>query len=381
MGEGLQISFIVLVDILALVQSIIFGGFLILRSSQSKPTLFLGVFILTYGLELIPSIMGDVGYISDRPYLIFLPLHFYFLTMPALYIYSKELTVPMGVATRRKYLLPGLIEIVLFSCTFLLAASGIVAMEEGVVPRNFIEFYFYLGLLVGVFFVVITIRSVRGHRQRLPDYYSNGDRKSLRWLELLCYGILFLIAGWVLLEPIGLLVDHDVVQYILSLFNAVIIFWAAFQGLIQHSVHLRSGQDSDSDKKVTALSRSTPSSEASDFADLQAYMHTAKPFLNSDLQLYDLASALEMSSRKLSLIISTHTETNFRGFVNKYRVYEAQRLLREGSAKQFTMLGIAHESGFNSKATFYAVFKELSGCSPGDYKSALSPLRGTEDLP
>jgi AraC-like DNA-binding protein len=54
-------------------------------------------------------------------------------------------------------------------------------------------------------------------------------------------------------------------------------------------------------------------------------------------------------------------------------VDEAKRLLLDPSYNRFNIQGIAFESGFKSKATFYAVFKQIVGMTPKQYKQHAKP--------
>ena len=58
---------------------------------------------------------------------------------------------------------------------------------------------------------------------------------------------------------------------------------------------------------------------------------------------------------------------NFNDFVNKYRVEEVKKAFDNGDHKKSTLLGIAFDCGFNSKATFNRAFKKNTGLSPKDY--------------
>jgi AraC-like DNA-binding protein len=63
---------------------------------------------------------------------------------------------------------------------------------------------------------------------------------------------------------------------------------------------------------------------------------------------------------------------DFRNFINRFRVEEAQRLLK--SDPEMSILTICFEVGFNSKSTFNTAFKKISGITPRDY-------RGSRELP
>ncbi|MDZ7608951.1 MAG: helix-turn-helix domain-containing protein [Cyclobacteriaceae bacterium] len=59
--------------------------------------------------------------------------------------------------------------------------------------------------------------------------------------------------------------------------------------------------------------------------------------------------------------------TNFYDFINKYRVDEFIGKLNNPANEFYTLLALAHESGFNSKATFNSVFKKNTGLTPSAF--------------
>ena len=58
-------------------------------------------------------------------------------------------------------------------------------------------------------------------------------------------------------------------------------------------------------------------------------------------------------------------------FINKYRVEEAKKKLSSRTYKQFTILAIAYEVGFNSKSAFYNAFKKFTDTTPTKFRNAL----------
>jgi len=95
-----------------------------------------------------------------------------------------------------------------------------------------------------------------------------------------------------------------------------------------------------------------------------------KPYLDSELKLDDLANKLEISSHHLSQIINTGFNSNFNEFINFYRVKEAQKLLRSEQYNSYSLEGIALESGFNNRTSFYRVFRKHTGTTPAEFKKS-----------
>jgi putative ABC transport system permease protein len=92
---------------------------------------------------------------------------------------------------------------------------------------------------------------------------------------------------------------------------------------------------------------------------------------DADLTLATLAFQLKMTTHELSAIINLGLKKNFNDFINEFRVREVIRKMQDEHYHRLTLLGIALESGFNSKRTFNRVFKEMTGKTPVEYKSVL----------
>jgi AraC-like DNA-binding protein len=105
--------------------------------------------------------------------------------------------------------------------------------------------------------------------------------------------------------------------------------------------------------------------------ELLAYMQERQTYLDPELNLRDLAASLHMSRSQLSDVINNGFGKNFNDFINSYRVDHFKQLLRQGRQEHLSLLGLAYESGFNSKATFNRVFRKFTGQSPSEYLNSI----------
>lgn len=101
--------------------------------------------------------------------------------------------------------------------------------------------------------------------------------------------------------------------------------------------------------------------------DLKEAMEREKLYLDPDLTLNKLALKLALRKELVSKVINQGFSLNFYRFVNQYRVDEFKRIVQLESYKNFSYLGLAYESGFKSKATFYKAFKEVTNTTPTNY--------------
>lgn len=101
---------------------------------------------------------------------------------------------------------------------------------------------------------------------------------------------------------------------------------------------------------------------------IHTFIQAEKPYLNSRLTLERFAGLLQMSPRQVSLAINRCFEQNFHEYINGFRVAEAKRLLHDDTCQTLSILEIAQQSGFNSKATFNRIFKIMAGVTPTAYR-------------
>lgn len=88
-------------------------------------------------------------------------------------------------------------------------------------------------------------------------------------------------------------------------------------------------------------------------------------FLNSALRQEDMAHELNTTKHYLSQILNSKLNCNFSQYVNQKRLEHAETILVNSNTDVET---IAYNSGFSSKVTFYRVFKNKFGVSPGEYR-------------
>jgi AraC-like DNA-binding protein len=251
-----------------------------------------------------------------------------------------------------------------------------------------------------------TLRLFRRYRRYLDDNFSDTARLRFRGLRDLLAAVLLGLLLWlgfeVLNRIIGPLSYGD--YWYAYLANGALVYYLSIVGLQANfaaAVPLRFEPEAalreveivpenvaetaalPTDSLVTATSpvalapefsaapASAPApSLAPEFhpwrAKLLRLMAEAQPWLEPELTLAELAHRLRTNTSLLSHVINTGCGQNFNDFVNRYRVAEAERKLQDPRLAHYSLVGIALESGFNSKSTFNRVFKKLTGRTPGE---------------
>ena len=87
-------------------------------------------------------------------------------------------------------------------------------------------------------------------------------------------------------------------------------------------------------------------------------------YLNPTLSLKELAEQIALHPNKLSWLLNEKLNKNFYEFINSYRLKEFQTKAIDQSYAHLSILGLAYESGFNSKSVFNHYFKKATGQTP-----------------
>lgn len=108
---------------------------------------------------------------------------------------------------------------------------------------------------------------------------------------------------------------------------------------------------------------------------VENYFQVHRPYLQTDYSLEQMVTDTKMPRYLLSAFINREYGIGFREFLNRYRVYYFKENLANPDWKNLTLEAIAAECGFNSRITFIANFKKITGSTPSDYLKAASARR------
>ena len=103
---------------------------------------------------------------------------------------------------------------------------------------------------------------------------------------------------------------------------------------------------------------------------LMNLLHEEKPFINPNLTLNELAGMLNVHPNSLSQVINSKENKNFYELINEKRIEEFLTRIFQPESRQYTLLSIAFECGFNSKTSFNRNFKKYTGVTPSEYQKS-----------
>ena len=91
-------------------------------------------------------------------------------------------------------------------------------------------------------------------------------------------------------------------------------------------------------------------------------------YLSSDFTINRLAELIDEQSKYVSQTINELYECNFNALVNRFRIEEACRRMKDtANYGNLTIEGIAHSVGFKARSSFFKAFKNNTGMTPTEF--------------
>ena len=346
--------------------------FFVKRINQ-KANRFLGLALLAIVLWMIWVLGIDVGLGRYFPLWSWLPLQFSLSIGPLIYWYVRKLLDPGQKLKTADWLhfSPLLIE------QGVLVVEFMESRKTGRATYNTAAFTMLnpavqaMALASVLIYLFLSLHLLRNYHRGLADHLSDADSYQYRWLQRLLAGFGCLWLLWAPFTAIDFMFYHYSLginnYYPLYLLLAAMIVWIGIEAFLRPEFVVI-----DLPQVKPAIALEPPSADMRLLtAWLEERMVQNLFYRNAGLTLRGLAEELDLHPNELSRIINTGTGKNFNDFINAYRVKEVMRKIQDPAYGHITLLGIAFDCGFNSKTTFNRTFKQLTGKSPAEYKSAI----------
>ncbi|MEM9599424.1 MAG: helix-turn-helix transcriptional regulator [Pseudomonadota bacterium] len=353
---------------------ILCGLLLLFRQVEQRAARPLGLFLIFGGLSMMPQIIGFAGAYQIWPWLTFCPLFFVDLWLgPLLIIHAHALMRDSPLHWRRWLLLPGLLQTTYYTGAFLLPGDGLLdtpakwAFNNAVHEPIIVPIESVTGILLFGLAIILIWRNRAQYLNFLEQTQSAARDYDPVWLRNL---ILALCVG------AGIYAVIEILSITIGL-----SYPAAFPALVALTTVLTwIGLDaawrltSPFPKMPNAADTSMPTHET--VADGQRAADDLGPrilhaliqeqwYLEPRLSVRDVAKRLGSNETYVSRAVNRSLGGSFNSVVNTARIDHAKTLLADPHR---SILTIAMESGFNSKATFNRVFRDLVGLSPTQFR-------------
>lgn len=241
------------------------------------------------------------------------------------------------------------------------------SLNMGVAGAVFELFMFIITIL----YLAFSLQLYYQYRIKIEQFYSNTFNMELNWLRnfLLIYSILFIYGAIQMVVGNNLVDLHYTHKWWLEFLYAASIIYVGIKGYFTPVEKLKDVTFDTLPSLNSEGGQTLINDDDLDLVRLKNAMEKERLFLDPDLTLKNVADHVKMASSELSMLINRGTGKNFNDFINAYRVEEVKKQIINGEHISKSLLGIAYNCGFNSKATFNRAFKKLTHISPSEYIS------------
>lgn len=232
-------------------------------------------------------------------------------------------------------------------------------------------------------YIALIYFKIRKHQKRIEIISSNTENIDLQWLiklSFLLFITIIITVGYELFNTFVYKMHQHLVMDLLFLF---IVYSTLYYVLCQKEIYPINKEEREellsiefeNKEKQAEKKKLIPDHEFEILKQkLISLMESEKPFLDGDLNLLKLADLVKINIHQLSYLLNNGFNENFFYFVNKYRVEYAKQILIKDSHQKLSMVGIAFESGFNSKTAFNTIFKKMTEMTPSEFKKSYSSI-------
>ena len=104
---------------------------------------------------------------------------------------------------------------------------------------------------------------------------------------------------------------------------------------------------------------------------LKLNIANTKCYKDPSITIKTVSTQTGFKIHEINELFETVDKTSFVHYLNTLRVKAFKRELKDPLNKRYTMISIAKKCGFNSKTSFYRVFKSITNMTPSEYKKSI----------
>ena len=241
-----------------------------------------------------------------------------------------------------------------------------------------------IGIFASLYGLQILTTSLIQH-ERSADIFAEFR---INWLSSANYALFFAWTTLFILKILEYFLAMSVPEKITDYVSALVIYVVTLSYFIQNKSVLNNRIDMSKSPSEPALPhkldfffpqfiekyvRSSLKREEIEEIEKQVsyWIIQQKLYLDPNLNLDLLSVKTGTPKHKLSQYFSRCLKQSFSDFINRKRVETFKQKVADNKNKQFTLLALAYDAGFNSKSSFNLIFKKIAGITPKQYSDSL----------
>jgi AraC-like DNA-binding protein len=236
---------------------------------------------------------------------------------------------------------------------------------------SYITYEYVIFLLISIHtsaYLFYSLYMILSYEKTIKNSFSSIDKINLNWLRKFIYLFFGLVIVMILIFIlIVFFIKFSFIYMFIPLSVTFVICYLSYKALIQPEILIGidlKNMNSGSKPKQTVITNIDKYIKI-----LSSAMENDKLYRDPELSLSELALKLNLNRNLLSYIINNYFKMNFYDFINKYRIEDVKNFLTNNNkVKNFNIINVAMNAGFNSKGTFNAIFKKYTNMTPTEYR-------------
>jgi AraC-like DNA-binding protein len=342
------------------------------RQNNRLSDVLLGLVLVGMAFNIWEYMLGFSGIEILWRQLNFFPRTLGFAFAPLCYFYFKSQVDKDFRFSKQDfwYFLPFIIHTVYHVGVFSMGQDFVKSVEKNFHgPFHIPEIETFGEIFLDCFYFFKCLKLYRQYRNWTKTQFSDTESVSFKWFRNFLIVLMISLVAYLLKFVIDGIYDLDFKQdWWDNLVGVALIYYVSITGYAQAQPNTGLVFKEEEHKVGNIQKEKFNDSELETWkVKILKLMQDEKLYLQPELNLSDIANRLKTNISVLSGVVNNAFGKNFNDFVNEYRVKEFQERIQLPENKNITLLGIAFDCGFNSKATFNRSFKKFTGKAPKEF--------------
>jgi AraC-like DNA-binding protein len=373
----------------------------VLNDTQSDK--WLSLFLLLCILYISPWMLGFAGWYDNQPYrdiLFYAPMLHLYLIGPIIFFYVQSLLNPSFRFGKKewRHLVPGILYLLFSLAQFVtdkIVLQRYFFLANGKDP-DFDLWYQATGFLSMFIYFLLSLRYYSLYKRLMVQVVSYADMVLFKWIRNFLYAFLIMLIIRLVFSVASYFPVFQNMRYMGDWWQyfsfAIIFYYIAITGY-SNSIETKVPFRLNLLQYKSSLLLQAPALQNNFFEEaevieiddvqkekkedgsllaewkpkIEALLKNEKVYEDAELSLTQVAKQLKTNPSIISKVVNQGFQLNFNDLINNYRIEAVKEKLKAGEQKTQTLLGIAFDCGFNSKATFNRAFKKVTGLSPKEW--------------
>jgi len=364
-------------------QSLFSAAYSLTKRPLGYPNKILGGWLIVISLMFILNLIKQTNGISGDLWPISVNIS---ISYPIfLFLYTKYIIRVHATFNKKDLLhfiplLVGITIVALFYNTRITSLSTLIEHYSDKMTARTIVGYFFDACLW--FYSIRALILIYKYKKQIENFYSfKSYRINLIWLQvvvvsfLVFYHVIIIISAY---YTDGAIINH--IEIFRSGVLLIFVYILSFGGLRQrqlisenNTINLNQHIEPHKSTELQYTKSSLKDDQAEEYLKtLVEFMNTTDIWKDNELSITKLSEQSGIARHYITQVLNQYLHKNFNTFVNEYRIEYAKKMMLSNKYSNWSIIAIAYESGFNSKATFNSFFKKYTGKTPSEFKASPS---------